>query len=349
MTGTIVIDGRTAGGQVLRTALGISAITGKAIRVENIRGARPHGGGLKTQHLQGLRAVARLCNAELKGAELSSKSIEFIPGKLEAKKLDIGIRTAGSIGLLFQSLQLAAAFAGDSIKICVNGGSTASAWSPPVHYLQNVFLPIVERMGYKADMSINREGFYPKGGAEVEITVHPVEGLRPIRLEERGEIKNIRGLSIAGNLPRHVAGRQAEAAKKVLNNKGFDMNIETHDVHTLSAGTIIVLWAECGHSILGANAIGERGVPAEKVGQAAATELLQSIDSGAALDRYMSDQILPFMALAGGKSSVTAEEVTEHCMTNIAVTERLLGVKFRVDNDKKRIEVEGIGRVESGR
>lgn len=335
----MIIDGSKAGGQVLRTALGLAAITGKAIKVVNIRGGRPDS-GLKTQHLQGILAVAELCNAELKGVKLGSKEIEFMPGKLEAKELSIKISTAGSIGLLFQSLQLAAAFCDTSVRIHITGGSTASAWSPPVHYIQSVLLPIVRKMGYNANIKIKHEGFYPKGGAEVEITVRPVKKLKSILLKERGGIKAIKGLSIVGNLPEHIAKRQAEAAKKTL--ESFNPSIETRIVRTASRGTAIVLWAECENSILGANALGKLGLPAEKVGIAAAKELLQSIESGAALDKYMADQILPFLALAQSESEITVEKITKHCLTNIAVIERLLPVKFRVSK-KGEISVKGFG------
>lgn len=340
----IVIDGKEAGGQILRTALGLSALTGKSIKVVNIRGSRPCGGGLKVQHLEGLKAVAELCNAELKGAELGSKEIEFIPRKIAAKELNVKIPTAGSIGLLFQSMQLAAAFAGDAVKVHVTGGSTASTWSPPVQYFQHVFLPIARKMGYKAEIAIVKEGFYPKGGAEVVITVHPIKKLQSVTLLGRGKVKTIRGLSIVGSLPEHVAKRQADAAKKVLFDHDFtDVKIKTEIVKTLSPGTVITLWAECEHSILGSDAIGERGVPAEKVGQMAAGELMQSISAGATLDKYMTDQIIPFLALADGKSVVTVEAVTEHCRTNIAVIEQMLGIKFAIDEAKRKIEVEGLG------
>lgn len=339
MAEAIVIDGKEAGGQILRTALGLSAITGKSIKVVNIRGSRPCGGGLKVQHFEGLLAATQLCNAKLTGAELGSREIDFIPGKLEPKELNVNIKTAGSIGLLFQSLQLAAAFTGGDVKVRVNGGSTASMWSPPVQYFQSIFLPIVQKMGYSADIKIIREGFYPKGGADVQMVIHPVKELQAVKLLDRGEVKSIKGISIAGSLPEHVAKRQTEAAEKILKNECGNVDIETRVVKSLSPGTSMTVWAECENSILGADAIGERGVPAEKVGAIAANGLMQLLGSNATLDKYMADQILPMMALANGRSEVTVEDVTEHCRTNIAVCEQLLGVKFEIEG--RKISVDG--------
>jgi len=336
----ITIDGEIGGGQILRTAIGLSAITSKPIKVTNIRAAKGHAKGLRPQHLEGVLAVAQLCNAEVKGAKLGSMEIEFIPKNLEAKELNITIGTAGSIGLLFQSLQLAAAFAEDAVKINIKGGSTASAWSPPVQYTQNVFLPIVRKTGYDAEIKIIKEGFYPRGGAEAEIVVQPVKKLKSIQLTEPGKILSIKGISVVGRLPEHIAARQAEGAKEFFIEKGFEsIDIKTKVFGTLSPGTSITLWAETENSVLGSNNLGKRGIKAEVIGRRAAEELFQSIQSRAALDKYMADQILPYLAIAQGRSSITVEEITDHCTTNISVCEQILGCKFEIDKKSRRIEV----------
>lgn len=340
----IIIDGKEAGGQILRTALGLSAIIGEPIKVINIRGTKKGGVGLKTQHLEGVLTIAKLCNAEVKGATLGSTEIEFIPKKLENKELNIRISTAGSIGLLYQSLQIPSAFTDNIVKIHVNGGSTASLWSPPITYVQNVFLPIVRKMGYNAEIKVIKHGFYPKGGAEVEIIVHPIQKLNAIKLTSPGKIEKINGISVAGSLPEHIAIRQAESAKKYLLERNFkDVEIKAETVKTYSQGTSITLWAECENSILGFDYIGKRGVRAETIGEECAKGLVRSLKSSAALDKFMSDQILIFLALAEGESKIKVEEITEHCETNIRVTEQILGVKFEIDKENKKIEVEGIG------
>ncbi|MCS4541780.1 MAG: RNA 3'-terminal phosphate cyclase [Euryarchaeota archaeon] len=342
----VIIDGKTAGGQLLRSSLGLSAITGKPIKFINIRGARAGGAGLKSQHLEGVLAVAQLCDAEVKGAKLGSTEIEFIPEKLKARELNIELPTAGSIGLLYQSLQVASAYANDIVKIKIKGGSTASTWSPPVQYTQNVFLPIVKKIGYNAEIKIIKEGFYPKGGALVEITVYPVKKLNSIQLTEPGEVKSIKGISIAGSLPEHVAVRQANAAKKFFIDRNFlEVDIPYQTVNTMSPGTSITLWAECENTVLGSDNIGKKGKPAEKVAEEAALELINSIKSGAALDKYMADQILVFLSLCDSESKVTVEKITEHCLTNIGVIEKILPVKFEIKGEKGEfgeISVKGI-------
>ncbi|MEM5766536.1 MAG: RNA 3'-terminal phosphate cyclase [Candidatus Aenigmatarchaeota archaeon] len=342
----IVIDGKEGGGQILRTALGLSAITGKSIKVINIRSARRGGTGLKPQHLEGLLAVAQLCDAEIRGAKLGSTEVEFIPKKLRAKELNIKISTAGSIALLFQSLQIVSAFTGDIVKINVKGGSTASAWSPTIQYVQNVFLPIVRKMGYCAEIEIIKHGFYPQGGAEVEITVHPIEKLTAIRLTSPGKTKRIKGVSVVGSLPEHIATRQAEAAKKYFVERNFsNVEIKTETVRTYSPGTSITLWAEAENSILGVDNLGKMGIRAEDIGKQAAEELFKSLQSKSALDKFMSDQIIPFIALADGKSEVTVEKMTQHCISNISVCEKILDCKFSVYEASRRIEVKGMGFV----
>lgn len=338
----IAIDGKEGGGQILRTAIGISAVTGKAIKVVNIRGARCST-GLKSQHLEGLLAVAELCNAELKGAKLGSTEVEFAPKRIEAKELSIKLPTAGSIGLLFQSLQVTSAFAANPVRINVEGGSTASEWSPPVQYTQNIFLPIVRKMGYEAEIKIIKEGFYPKGGAEAEVVVNPVKELNSLQLTNPGKVKSIRGISVVGSLPKHIADRQADSAKKFFVGCGFEnVEIESRVVETFSPGTSITLWAECENTVLGSDNIGKRGIPAEKVAESACRELIDSIESKAALDKHMADQILPFLALAESESRVTVEKVTEHCKTNISIIEKILPVKFEVK--EREISVKGIGK-----
>jgi RNA 3'-phosphate cyclase len=199
-------------------------------------------------------------------------------------------------------------------------------------------------MGYVGEIKIMKEAFYPKGGAEVEIFVHPIKKLNPIQLLERGKIKCIKGVSIVGSLPKNVAERQNSAAIKTLKDYGFDdINISSETVTTLSPGTSITLWAEFENSIIGADNIGRRGVRAEIIGEECAKSLIKSIESGAALDKYMADQILPFMAISDGKCLVTVEEITDHCRTNISVCEQILGCKFEVDEKNRRIEVDGIG------
>lgn len=346
----IIIDGKIGGGQILRVALGLSAIVNKPIKVINIRGARREA-GLKIQHLEGIKAVAELCNAEVKGVELGSTEIEFIPGEIEPKELDIKIATAGSIGLLFQSLQIPTAFAGKEITINIDGGATSGKWSPPLEFTKRVFLSNVNKIGYRAEIDIIKHGFYPKGGAKVKIVVYPIKKFKPFNAGTRGKVKAVHIHSVCGSLPVDIAKRQGEAALKALeyyqHQYNFELSMSYERVESLSRGTFCLCYAVCENSVLGGSSLGELGKPAEKVGREAAYELVESLKVNATFDKYMADQILPFLALSSGRSFVTVERITDHVKTSIYVIEKILPVKFTIE--KNKISVDGIGTENLGK
>ncbi|MEE9406300.1 MAG: RNA 3'-terminal phosphate cyclase [Candidatus Aenigmarchaeota archaeon] len=335
----VEIDGSRleGGGQIIRTAVAMSAVSGKPLHIFNIRANRKQP-GLKTQHLEGIKAIATLCGGELKGAVLGSKEIFFRPGKLQPKPLEITISTAGSIGLIFQSLKLPAAQAGKPVTVHIKGGATFGKWSPPVPYTQNVLIPILEKMGYKAEIKINRHGFYPKGGADVTMTIQPFRDLKPLKLLKVGKVKEIEGMSIASThlQKARVAERQAQAAATVLKQKGLKGKITPHYVDSVCPGSGITLWAKMSDgSVIGADGLGERGKPSEKVGKEAATKLLSALRSGTAVDPHLSDQILPMMAFAPGTSSILVPEVTMHAKTNMWVIQKFRNVGFQSRSAEK--------------
>lgn len=338
----IVIDGAIGYGQVLRTAVALSALTLKPIRVFNIRKGRSKP-GLMPQHLAGVKAAGEFCNAEIKGLGIGSTEIEFVPKELNITDRKIDIGTAGQISLLLQTLTPMLIFSGNPVNLDIIGG-TAGLGAPTMQFVKHVTFPNLSKLGVPLpEIEIVREGFYPKGGGVVKAKNFPAKNLKSIKLLERGKVKAIKGISVAGSLPMHVAERQTGSATKILEDHGFDaIQIESKMIETFSPGTSITLWAETESSVIGADALGERGKPAEEVGKEAASELVKSIESKSALDKYMGDQMLPFLALAHGYSEITVEEITQHCKTNIAVCEQILGVKFDVDEKMRKIGVEGI-------
>ncbi|MCD6384767.1 RNA 3'-phosphate cyclase, partial [Candidatus Sumerlaeota bacterium] len=297
-------------------------------RIINIR-ARRRNPGLQEQHLQAVRATAMFSGAELSGAERGSQVLEFIPRQKTASEINITIGTAGSVGLVLQALSIAAMK--DGAKIRISGGATFGKWAVPITYLEEVLLPIMRPYGYRAHLSIERYGFYPRGGARVNVRFFPWQATQPLRLIEQGKLKKITLLSFASNHLRQarVAERQTDSAKKIL-KKHFSTSIEERIkyVDALNPGSAIVVVAGTSHSRIGADALGERGKPAEKVGSEAAEILLREWDSGAPLDSHAGDQILPFLALSGG--TVKVAKLTEHCLTNIFVIEQFLPVRFTV-------------------
>ncbi len=334
------IDGSylEGGGQIVRTALALSAVTQTPVHITNIRKGRANP-GLQAQHIEAANAISSLCGAKIEGNKLHSTEIKFYPGNIQSKKINITIPTAGSIALVLQSLMIAAVHAEDKIIVEINGGATNGKWAPPVNYVKYVLLPLLEKFGYNADIDIKKYGYYPRGGAHVVSIIHPSE-LNPINLVERGNITEISGLSHAS---RHlekakVAERQAKMAREIIKKElKIDANISVKYVDTLNPGSAIELFAKTGNSIIGSDGLGEVKKRAEDVGKEATQKIIEEIKSLACVDEYAEDQLLPYMALAKGESSIKVPKLTNHTKTNIWVIEKFLPVKFEIDEKEKII------------
>lgn len=331
----IEIDGAIGGGSVLRIGVGLAVALGQAIKISNIRQGRPNP-GLQAQHLAGLLAVAELCDAKLKGAELGSRDVEFHPAEIKKQKIKIEIATAGAIGLALQPLQIACLKARQPVEIEIEGGGTFGAWAPPAPYIQHVNFALLEELGFKAELKIERHGFYPKGGARAFAKFWPPERQSPILIEERGKMLKIEGVSIASDhlAKAKVAERQTQSAYRLLRQAVSNVPIEIKEqyVDSRSPGSAVVLWAVFEKTIIGADTLGERRVPAEEVGQQASGALVAELQSDATVDKHMADQLIPFLALYGG--SFVCSELTDHIKTNIYVAEKLTGQKFIFEGKK---------------
>lgn len=327
----IEIDGSygEGGGAIVRISTALSALTSKPIHIKNIRRNRPKT-GLSFQHLNAIKAVLELCNASADGLEIGSEDVFFYPKSLKGGSFNIDIKTAGSITLVLQAFMIPAGFARSKVDITLKGGTDVK-WAPPVDYMKNITLPLLESMGYNAKMDVVRRGHYPRGGGIVKVVIDPIKKIKPINLLDL-KIDKIKGVSHCVKLPEHVAIRQAKSAEEILKAEGFDVDIETeHSNDALGPGSGIVLWTG-KKTRVGGSCLGEPGKRAELVGHEAASELLYHISKKAALDRYMGDQIIPYMA-AAGHSMIKTAELTLHAVTNIYVVERIIGKKFNVDND----------------
>jgi len=353
LSGVVEIDGSfgEGGGQILRTSLALSALTGRPVRIFNIRAKRPRP-GLQRQHMVSVKAVAELAGARVEGLKLGSTEIVFYPGRIRAGRFRFDIGTAGSITLVLQAILPVMAFAPGPVEVEVRGG-TDVPWSPPVDYVRHVLRRLLERMGYRFEVVVRRRGHYPRGGGIVVARVsNPPGRLEAVELDRRGEVRAIEGISHTVRLPAHVAERQARAAERLLSRLGVPVKIEVEyydprrDPH-LGPGSGIVVWAYTEKSVLGGDALGAKGKPAERVGEEAAAKLLEDLETGMALDRHASDMLLTYAAIACGRSVLGGSRLTSHAETNMYIIGKILPeARFRLveggDKDKPfTVEVEG--------
>ena len=325
----IDIDGShgEGGGQILRTAVSLSAVTGEPVKISRIRAGRPNP-GLSPQHMTGIEAVAEICGADVDGLFAGSTDIVFKPGQLIGGEYEFDVGTAGSISLVLQSCLLPSIMSKSAVSMSIRGGTDVK-WSPPIDFVRLVHLPLLARFGASCDLEVVSRGFYPEGGGEVTVGISPAGGFRPADIQHRGKSVSIRGVAFAQNLPEHIVSRMKHAAlKKLVDFREVKIESDLRRGHSTGAG--IVLVAEYENSVIGESALGAKGVRAEGLGEGCAEDLLETMRSEATVDDHMLDQILPYMALAGKGSCVVAESMTGHAETNVWVIEEFLGKRFSI-------------------
>jgi RNA 3'-terminal phosphate cyclase (ATP) len=330
----IEIDGSfgEAGGQVLRTALSLSCVLKKSFRMFNIRKGRKRP-GLMPQHLTCVHALALICGASFRGDTMGSSELLFEPGEPKPGDYFFDIGTAGSTSLLLQAILPPLVFAKEGSRITLTGG-THVPFSPPYHFISDVFVPMLFRLGIRVRTSIVNYGFYPRGGGKITAEVSPCGKLHALSFIKRGEIKKVSGISAVSSLPMSIADRQRKAALQIIDQSGFKAKIETLEVASYSPGTFVFLESKTKDCVAGFYSLGERGKKAETVGEEAARELLDYFSSHACLDFHLTDQIAPYLALANGGSVFTTASITDHLLTNLWVIEKFLGSKYSIEGEK---------------
>lgn len=311
----ITIDGTVGGGQLLRTALSLATITDTPFRIDDIRSTRPDP-GLKPQHLTGVRLVTDLCDADVEGAELDSNSLTFRPGSARRTPLQADIGTAGSVTLLFDAVLPIAVTYDEPFQLTATGGTNVK-WAPTVEYHQLVKLPLLTTCGVDADINLFRTGFYPAGGGKATLDATP-SSLSPFDLGTRGELERVEIYSKASEIlaERNVADRQATHAQEELESADFPTEIRSVEyVSTLSTGSSLSLRGVYEQTVAGFDALGERGRTSEEVADGAVRQFTAFHASDAPVDAYMADQLMVFLALAGG--TIRIPTVTAHVQTNL--------------------------------
>jgi RNA 3'-terminal phosphate cyclase (ATP) len=323
------------GGQIVRTSVALAALAGEEVRIVKIRNNRPNP-GLQAQHVTAVTALAKICNAQTDGLRQGSRELVFRPKGHNTGKFRFDVGTAGSIPLILQALMPCLAFAPNPVELELIGGTDVK-WSPSIDYVQLAVLPTLQMMGYQAKLTVNRRGHYPKGGGNVTFNVTPSRSLKAITLTKPDQIESVQGVSHCVKLPSHVAQRQADAATSKLAKDGYQVKlaVETYppgrDQHIGPGSGVTLVTQFKNGSILGADSLGERGKPAERVGEECAEKLLEELKSQASFDRHMGDILVPFIAVAEGRSEISVSQLTTHTMTNIHVAERILHATFKVD------------------
>jgi len=332
----IRIDGSSGegGGQILRSSLSLSLATGKPFRIENIRAKRERPGLLR-QHLTAVLAASEIGGGEVEGAALGSKTLTFIPGIVRPGKHRFVIGTAGSSTLVFQTILPALMMASGSSNITIEGGTHNQA-APPFDFLEKCFLPVINRLGPRVSVNLERYGFYPAGGGCFTATVEPCEHLSPTDLTERGEITHRSVLAIVANLSPAIARREIETVVHSLNwEKECMQLVETRN--SVGPGNVVLI--EVGTSA-GMTELfcgfGRLGASAEAVKEARAY-----IASEAAVGEHLADQLLLPLALAGG-GVFTASKLNRHARTNMDVVSTFLPVRFEIHEESGRTRVEVI-------
>lgn len=333
----IRIDGATGegGGQMLRTALSLALVTGQAFRIENIRAKREKPGLLR-QHLTAVLAASEIGSAQAEGAALGSKTLTFSPGKIRAGDYKFAVGTAGSATLVLQTILPALTTAGAASRLVIEGG-THNTQAPPFDFLAKTFLPLLEKMGPKVTVRLERYGFYPAGGGKIAVEIEPCARLRPLELRQRGDITRRRAVAIVANLARQIAQREIDTVAHFLGWPKESLEIlETNN----SAGPGNVVLIETGSDGMTEvfTGFGRLGASAEKVASEAAGETRAYLASQAVADEHLTDQLLLPMALVGS-GSFTATKISLHARTNMEVISQFLPATFMTEKQESFVEV----------
>lgn len=328
----IELDGAIGGGQILRSALSLSMITGKPFRIHNIRAKRSRPGLLR-QHLTAVTAAAQISSARVEGAQLGSQSLSFAPGAIQGGDYDFAIGTAGSCSLVMQTLLPALLQADQPSRVRISGG-THNPLAPPFEFLERAWLPLLRRMGAQVEIELLRHGFAPAGGGAIELQVVP-SMLSPLHLKAPGVAHNQQATAIVADVPGHVAerelarvGKRMKWPEQALQGIWLDKQI--------GPGNVLLLEIACEHVTEVFSSIGQSSVRAEQVADQAVEQARQWLHSGAAVAEHLADQLLLPLAMAGGGSFSTTH-MSEHLDSNMQVIQHFLDVAITCTQTNERV------------
>jgi RNA 3'-terminal phosphate cyclase (ATP) len=342
MTGNeLIIDGSRGegGGQVVRSALALSAVTGRPFVMTNVRANRRKP-GLKPQHMTAVRAAAKICSAEVVGNVLGADRLEFYPRQINSGEYFFPIGTAGSTTLVAQTV-LPALLMGSGRSACEIEGGTHNPLAPPYDFLSRVWLPCLRAMGINVSSELTRYGFFPAGGGKVKVAIDPIHSLRGLSILETGKLLTRRIVAVVSQLPRHIAEREVGT---ILDGSGWqDVERDVREVDSRSAGNIVMIELRYEHITELFSTCGRRGVPAEKVARACLREAKDYLKQKSPVGEYLADQLLLPIALAahfyGQGSEYRTGSLSDHSRTQIDLISRFLNVSFQLESSSGRVIV----------
>ncbi len=330
------IDGSrySGSGTLVRQAVALAALTRKPVRITNARARRPNP-GLRPQHVRVIEAICQLAAGEASGVREGSQEVAFVPGQAipgQSYAWDIG--SAGSTTMLALAVLPVLAFAPGPAEVELRGGLFQD-FAPSYYHLRHVMAPLLARMGLGVQVDMERPGYVPRGGGILRLRVQPAAGaLLPVVLDQPARVGKLWGIALASHLKeRQVGQRMAEAASEALARAGHRAAIEVcDDATSLQPGAALALFADLDSGArLGADMSGAPGRRAESIGRRVAQQLLEDLGTGATLDRYAADQVIPFAALAAGTSRFRIPRLTDHIQSNAWLVQQFLGADVSVE------------------
>jgi len=342
----ITINGgaKSGSGTIVRYSVALASLLAREIKIQNIRQRRDKP-GLRAQHLKVIQACQEMCHGVVENAAVGSKEITYTPTeRFNGGEYEWDIGTAGSTTMFAQAVLPLACFAKKPSKFRLKGGLFQD-FAPSAYHMKFVLLPLLKQMGIDARLEIIRPGYVPKGEGIIEIQVEPVEKLKPLNLTEQGNILDINGIALSSHLEeKKVSHRMAAECRKALSAQGYKAEIqEIYDKSSLQEGAALAIYAGTSSgSIIGSDRAGRPGRRSESIGRYIAQNFIEDVATGAAVDRYIADQVIIYAGLAEGISRYSIPRITEHVETNLWLIEEFLGAKTKI-SDNLIIEIEGTG------
>ena len=324
----IEIDGSIGegGGQIVRTSLALAMCARVPVRLHNVR-ARRDNPGLRAQHLAAVRAAATICGANVSGATLASCELAFEPGPARPGRYEIDVGTAGSTLLVLQTLLPALSLCSTPSEILLRGG-THNPRAPTFEFVRDAYLPLIQRLGFRARIALEQHGFYPRGGGVVHAWIEPLQRGEPFELLERGPVRARSAVALLARLPEHIGQREIGVLRDRLGLAEESCRIENVTAH--GAGNALHVRIDCARVTTLFAGFGARGVPAEQVASRLALEVEQYLNADVALDSHLADQILLPLALAAGGRFSTLQP-SAHTATNATVIGKFLPLDYRAN------------------